>query len=239
MDGYHGPLPPDLVNHYAGWQGDVTVRTPQISAQGLAAYLESVCCHGWMRTIALAEAPDAALAASFVFLHPDAIENGNELELAPHELTPTQYANAQRDMMNAERDAGFVGDIIMGGVYALTDSTKQAITLALSVCGTCIVGVHLYDPSQADVDWLNGLDADVAVTETGSPTGCGTAKWQEQADYVAGVRALVAGVRRLKYFIVYQRPSAPTCDNLATFGTQAPDGTWKPLDALLAQWVKR
>ncbi len=263
-DGFHGPLPPDISAYYVnmGPSSDITIRTPQLSLDSLLAYYASVrdlslylagfAPHSRLRTIALIEGPDVELAKAFATTQPDAIENGNELELPPHEQTPQQYADTQGQMYAAERGAGFMGDIIMGGVYTLTDTTKQAITLAIARCSKpqikpdllkvganvdmipdCLAGVHLYNPTQADVDWLNGLDVDVAVTETGSPTGCGMAKWQEQADYVAGVRALLSGVRRLKYFIIYQRPNGLTCSNYDTFGFQG-----KPLELLLKQWVK-
>lgn len=238
-DGFHGPLPALIVAHDCDG-GDLTIRTPQLGAADLAAFLDSIASCPTLHTIALIEAPDAALAFALATTARDrgvrAMENGNELELAPRNLTPVQYADAQAAMAQAERSAGYTGDVIMGGVYALTDETKQAIVLALARCAGCLVGVHLYDPTPADVDWLNALHADIALTETGSPTGCGTAQWQAQADYVAGVRDLALGIARLKYLLVYQRPSGPTCDNLATFGVQAFDGTWKPLDARLRQW---
>lgn len=248
-DGYHGPLPPDLVAHYAAMGGHLVIRTPHLSLDTYAAFEASVASAPNVKVLALIETPDTNLATSLASRGTmAAIENGNELELDPLQLSPDTYAAVQGGMASLEREAHFTGDIIMGGVYALTDGadgTKMAITKALARTGTILprplCGVHLYAPTQADVDWMNGVDCDWAVTETGSPTGCGTTKWQEQADYVAGVRALLAGVRRLKYFIVYQRPSGLTCSDLDTFGTEntvvgLPH--WKPLDALLAQWVK-
>lgn len=264
-DGFHGPLPEEIVQHYYDYGGELTIRTPHLTADSLMAFRRSL--HGStipasspsrLSVLALIEGPDVALASAIArdWLVDDvwpvtAIENGNELELPPHNLIPQQYANAQAAMMHAEGLTGFRGDLIMGGVYALTDGddgTKHAIMLAAPYCRAvahCLVGVHLYAITREDIDFLNALDLDIAITETGSPTGCGAAKWQEQADYVAGIRAMASQIKRLKYFIVYQRPSGPTCSDLDTFGimTTAPAGsafeTWKPLDDLLAQWVKR
>lgn len=238
-DAWHGPLPPSIVQHYAGYAGALTIRTPQLSKAALVDFLVSVLNTPTLHTVALIEAPDVNLAHDFAGLVDlDAIENGNELELPPYELTPEAYADVQAQMASTERTFGFAGDIIMGGVYALTVETKNAIVMALQRCPGCLVGVHLYDPSADDVAWLNTLPADIAITETGSPTGCGQSQWNAQAAYVSRVRAMALGITRLKYFFVYQRPTGRGCSNLDTFGVQDWGGTWKPLDVLLSEWVR-
>ena len=246
-DAWHGPLPPDIVAHYAGYGCvDLTIRTPQLSGEALRAYYASVAdlslyyrsfIGGRLRTIALVEGQDVTLGADLAREHPDAVENGNELELPPHELTPQQYAFLQGTMHDAERATGFAGDIIMGGVYALTDETKQAITLALVRCATsritpalvtiganvdrvpdCLIGVHLYTISSEDIAWLNAQNADVAITETGSPTNCDPAKLQSQAAYQDTLYAAARQIQRLRYFIIYQAVDGPSCSSLDTFG---------------------
>ncbi len=226
-DGFHGPLPPEIANHYTGYRHQFVIRTPQLSGAALQAFYASVAdlslynrsfIGGWLKVIALVEGPDVALAAEIAAQKPDVIENGNELELPPHELTPTQYAFAQRVMRETERASGFTGEIIMGSVYALTDETKHAITLARPWCPDCLIGVHLYTITREDIDWLNAQDADVAITETGSPTNCEPAKLPQQRAYLDTLYAAARQIQRLKYFIVYQGGDGPSCSNLDTFG---------------------
>ncbi len=254
-DGFHGPLPPDVAAAYAQLGGDVTIRTPHLTLDSYISFADSVADAPNVHALALVEAPDVALATALSRLDPAprAIEGGNELELAPWTLTPSAYADWIGRFAEATR--GYTGDVLMGGVYALTTDTQQAILLALPRCQAvhpdCVVSVHLYDPSDADLDWLNTLPADIAVTETGSPTGCGTSRWSAQADYIAGLRArFAARIRRLRYVVVYQRPSgSPTdCSDLATFGAwgwtlDPASGAWmlvpKPLWQAFAGWVQR
>jgi hypothetical protein len=217
-DAFHGPLPGPLAARYSEYRTAPVIRTPQLSKAALNTFLLSVAGLP-IRTLALIEGPDVALAhdvAGFVDLA--AIENGNELELPPHDLTPAQYADVQGQMCAAELAAGFRGDILLGGVYALTDDTKTAIVLAHAQCPTALIAVHLYTISREDIDWLNGLDADIAITETGSPTNCQPAKLLEQAAYLQSLYAKARQIRRLKYFLVYQGPDGPGCSNLDTFG---------------------
>jgi hypothetical protein len=248
-DGFHGPLPPEIANHYTGYRHQFVIRTPQLSGAALQAFYASIrdlslynrsFIGGWLKILALVEGPDAALAADVAAQQPDIIENGNELELPPHELSPQMYAVVQVQMHDAERAAGFTGEIIMGSVYALTDATKQAITLALGRCATsriqsalvgvganvdrvsdCLIGVHLYTITRADIDWLNAQDADVALTETGSPTNCDPAKLPAQAAYQQALYAAAVQIRRLRYFLVYQGGDGPSCSNLDTFGIRS------------------
>jgi hypothetical protein len=245
-DAFHSALPADVTAHYRSYGDaiDFTIRTPQLGDQPLYAFMLSAGGFHW-HILALIEAPDVVLAGKFAYDWTQwsipilsAIENGNELELDPHNLTPAQYAEAQTAMLASERAAGFQGDVIMGSVYDITPETQQAIELAYAQCAGCLVGVHLYHPlSASDAAWLNSFSNGVAITEYGSPTGCGTAEYQAQSDYAANLRASFAQLKYLKYLLLYQRPSGPTCSNADTFGTQAFDGTWKPLDTLLMQWV--
>lgn len=210
------------------------IRTPQLSAAALRAFLDAV--PEGCKVLPLVEAPDVdlAVALSGVCLHCP-IENGNELELPPFNLTPLQYANAQRDMANAERAAGHTGPIIMGGVYALTDETKQAITLALSVCGGCIVGVHLYDASEGDLAWLRWLNAPIWVTEVGFPTRCDPTRLREQKDWLETQIARFSTVPMLERVFLYQRADGPPgdCTDLGTFGIGG-----KPAETLLHSFLK-
>ena len=230
--GFHSPLPSDVISRYASWGGLVMVRTPQVSKQGLNEFMLAVAGLQ-IGTVALVEGPDVQLARDFSgFQSLGAIENGNELELPPHNLTPEQYADVEWQMCAAELAAGFTGDIFLGGVYALTDETKRAILLAHAKCPTALISVHLYTISREDIDWLNSTGVDIAITETGSPTRCGS--WLPQATYQAQLRTAALQIRRLKYFLIYQGPTGPTCSDLDTFGIAG-----HPAEDLLQSWIGR
>lgn len=217
-DGFHSPLPSALAARYSEYRTAPVLRTPQLSKAALNTFLLSVAGLP-IRTLALIEAPDPLLAEQFAtFEDLCCIENGNELELPPHELTPQQYADVQGQMCAAELATGFRGDILLGGVYALTDETKLAILLAHAQCPTALIAVHLYTISREDIDFLNSLDADIAITETGSPTNCQPSKLQAQAAYQQALYAKARQIHRLKYFLVYQGPDGPGCSNLDTLG---------------------
>lgn len=216
-DGFHGPLPPDVVARYCGH----TIRTPQRSADGLRAYYASIAACPTTRTIVLVEAPDLALAAALApELHDgDVLELGNELELAPHELTVAQYAA----WLSAARSAvGVViapARLITGGVFTLNDDTKPYLLAARAACPDCTLGIHLYeDLSDADVGWLQALGRPLAVTEFGFPTRCAAARAAEQHDWIAAQWARFALVPSITVAVVYQRPVGPTCSDLDTFG---------------------
>lgn len=235
-DGYHGPLPPDIVARACTWASP-WMRTPHLSADSLLAFLGSVASCPSIRPLVLVEGPDPTLAASLAVvlrMTTGVLEVGNELELAPHQMTTPQYAQAVAAMHDAARATGFTGEIIAGAVYAITDDTKLRVAAMMTACPDCSVGLHIYEvPSASDLAWIRSLGRRVWVTETGSPTGCVTAQWQAQADYVWGMTATLATVENIVAVIYYQRPSGSTCDDLATFGFQAADGAWKPVEAIL------
>lgn len=243
-DGFHSPLPPDIVMHDCGYGKDLTIRTPQIAPADLLSFLVSIQPCGTLHTLLLVENPDTNLLVNLLPValanHVPAIELGNELEIAPNNLTPAQYAAWIGEAFAVTQNMGYQGVLIMGGVYALTDETEQAITLALPSCPTCLVGVHLYEPlTDAQIAWLQGLHRPVAVTEFGSPTGCGPAQWPAQAAYWQAQNVSFARIPA-SYVIGYQRPSGAVgdCSNLATFGIET-QGFWKPADAVLAGWVQQ
>lgn len=219
---YHGPLPPEDVQIFCGFaEANRWIRTPQLNADALNAYTESVRGCG-LKTLALVEAPSLSTLREIAAAQPDAIETGNELELSPYNQTPAQYAHWQQ-IATTELSGTFRGEIVLGGVYALTDETKQAITQALALVGCprgCIVGVHLYDASDEDLRWLAALPVRVWVTEMGSHTNCDPAKRQEQADWIAAQRARFSAVPNIERVFVYQWPTAPAgdCSNLGTYG---------------------
>lgn len=236
-DGFHGPLPPDIVAHYCGYGKPLLIRSPQLSYDGFAAMRDSLKAGcDQLSMIALIEHPDPALSADVAngLSSWRAIEIGNELELPPHNLSQAQYVTAVVQMHDAARQAGFSGEIIAGAVYAITDDTKRRVEAVAAACPDCSLGLHIYEaPSSADLNWIRGLNRRVWVTEAGSPTGCGTGLYQQQWDFLRGLTNTLATVENIVGVIYYQRPSGPSCSNLDTFGFQATDGAWKPADALL------
>lgn len=211
-DGFHGPLPSDIVARYCG----TTIRTPQLSPEGLLAYYRSIQSCPSMRTIVLVEAPDVALVHALApLLHPgDLIELGNELELPPYELTPDQYA--------AFLTAACVPHAITGGVYTLSADTRDRMLRAHTACPSALLGVHLYeDLTSTDVAWLTALPVHVAVTEAGYPTRCDPTRAADQFQWLTDRRALLSTVPTVALLVVYQRPTGPTCSDLDTFGVTA------------------
>lgn len=214
-DGYHG-FSTEM------FQADcpAMIRTPQTSGSALRALLDAA--GNQCPVLALVEAPNVALVTAFAAEHPAAIELGNELELPPYELTPSQYGAWIDQAVKALNVADYPGMIVLGGVYALTTETKAAIRWGIMACAardrTCVIGVHLYDASDEDLAWLRSLNWPVWVTEVGFPTRCHPARVQEQHDYLASQIARFSTVPRLERVFLYQRLDGPTCSDLDTFG---------------------
>lgn len=228
-DGFHGQLSQDLVDKACSWN-QPWERTPHLSAETLRSFVASIASCRSIHVLALVEGPDPALAAQLASVAGvDALEVGNELELPPHELSMNAYVASVAQMHDAARAAGFHGEIIAGAVYAITDDTKRRVEAMLAACPDCSVGLHVYEvPSTADLNWIRSLHRRVWVTETGSPTGCGHAKDQEQADFLRGMLATLSTVENIVGVIVYQRAAGPTCSNLDTFSIAG-----KPAEELL------
>lgn len=207
-DGFHGVLPPDVF----AFDCPHMIRSPQVSGAAVRAFLEASPCP----MLALVEAPDVDLVQQFARENPPAIELCNECELTPAELTPPQYADWIARAVAVLSD--YHGEIVLGGVYAITDATKDAITRAVAVCDRCIVGVHLYDASDEDLAWLASLNRRIWVTETGYPTRCESSREPEQAKWLQTQFARFATVPRLERVFIYQRAKGPTCSDLDTFG---------------------
>jgi hypothetical protein len=197
------------------------IRTPQTSGRALAAFIAAapVGCP----VLALVEAPDVELVKQFAAVNPAAIELGNELELPPFELTPSQYGDWIGRAAVALAGVDYQGDVILGGVYALTNDTKAAIRFGLDSCVAagltrCVVGVHLYDASEADLQWLRDLNWRVWVTETGMSTRCDPTREREQAIFLAEQTDRFSTVPKLERVFFYQRVRGPSCSDLDTFG---------------------
>lgn len=222
-------MSPDIEAEWCTWRAP-WIRTPQLSAASLAAHLAAVTCPS-VKTLALVEGPDPALAGALAAVLPFAakLEVSNELELAPHNLSPQAYVAAVTQMHDAARAAGFSGEIIAGAVYALTDDTKARVEAVAAACPDCSLGLHIYEvPSAADLAWIRSLHRRIWVTETGSPTNCVPVKLQEQAAYLNGMIATLGTVENIVGVILYQRPAGPTCSNLDTFSIAG-----KPAEELL------
>ncbi len=229
-DGFHGPVAPGVVAEWCTWRSP-WIRTPHLSPETLQQHLQAASACPSVRTLALVEGPDPALAGALAaVLPPDAkLEIGNELELAPHNLSQQAYATAVVQMRNAARQAGFSGEIISGGVYAITDDTKRRVEAVAAACPDCSLGLHIYQvPSADDLNWIRSLHRRIWVTETGSPTNCVPAKLQEQAAYLKGMIATLGTVENIVGVILYQRPAGPTCSDLDTFSIAG-----KPAEELL------
>lgn len=216
-DGFHGPLPADVVARYCGH----TIRTPQLSAEGLQAYYASLAACPSMKTIVLVEAPDVALVAAIApLLRPgDALELGNELELRPYELTVGQYA----EWIMAARFAAWTANpnakLITGGVFTLNSDTKPYLLAAKAACPDCTLGIHLYeDLSDADLRWLTALGRPLVVGEFGLPTRCRPTGGAEQREWIGTQWARFALVPSITLAVIYQRPVGPTCSDYDTFG---------------------
>jgi len=221
VDGFHGPLPADLVAKYCQWVHRPTLRTPQLTRDAFQTFQASIAGCVGLSTIALVEAPDPLLAQSLASAGAAYIELGNELELAPYNLSLAQYAVAQAQMCTAVRAVNGAQPLITGAVYTLNTDTKQRMLAARDACPGATLGVHLYEAlSQADLDWLAALGVPVAVTETGSPTGCGTSQWIAQANYIDAMIAQLSTVPNVTLVAIYQRPSGTGCTNLDTFGIE-------------------
>lgn len=218
-DGFHAPLLPSVVATYCG----TTIRTPQLTIDGVAAYYASIASCPSMHTILLVEAPDAPLVRTFAaLLHDgDFVEAGNELELLPHELTLDQYATFIHDAC--------VPSMITGGIYTLNDDTKARLLAAHAACPSARLGLHLYQPlTQDDVDWLSNRgpylvnggigSVHLVITETGFPTRCDPARDPLQRIFLTNLRSLLSTIPTIDAMIVYQRPIGPSCSDLDTFG---------------------
>lgn len=212
-DGFHGVLSPEI---FAA-DCPAMIRSPQLSGEALHAFLAAAPCP----VLALVEAPDVALVTAFAKEQPPAIELGNELELVPYELPPSKYGEWIVSAALALQAQDYHGRVILGGVYALTNETKAAIRWGLDACHdvgiVCTIGIHLYDASDADLQWLRGLDWPIWVTETGFPRRCDPRRDQQQADYLAAQIARFSTVPRIERVFLYQRASGPSCSDLDTF----------------------
>ena len=216
-DGFHSGLDPATVTRYCGH----TIRTPQLSAEGLLAYYASIASCPSMKTIVLVEGPDVALVAALVpLLHAgDRLEAGNELELNPHQFSVAQYGAW---IAQARAAAGV--PIITGGVFTLNDDTKPYLLAAKAACPDCTLGVHLYeDLSDADLQWLRDLGRPLAVTEFGAHTNCDSGLGQKA--WIENQWARFALVPAITAAIVYQRAIGPTCSDADTFGLAPPAQT--------------
>jgi hypothetical protein len=215
-DGFHGTVSPEI---FAA-DCPAMIRSPQTSGPALAAFLTAAPC----AVLALIEAPDLKLVEAFARERPAAIELGNELELPPHELTPAQYGQWIRSATAILKAADYRGVVVLGGVYALTDETKQAIKLGISACIdsglTCRVGVHLYDASDADLAWLRALHWPIWVTEIGAHDNCRPADIAAKKPWLASQLARLSTVPLIERVFIYQRARGSDCSDFSTFGIE-------------------
>ncbi len=246
-DAFHSPVAPDAAAHYCGWNRDIVLRSPILSAEQATALRQSVASCPRIHVLLLIEGADSTLAAA---LAPDlqrtdlppvwGVELGNERDLAG--LSPEQFGAFVGAAHDALRAAGFTGNIVTGGIYTVDRHEPQDFATylapAIAACPDCIVGLHWYgDTSDSWLARVQALNKPVAVTEFGMPS-CTAAQDDAQLAYLQEKLAAYARVPAL-VAIVYQRPSAPeACDNsdtshFAHFGLQRPDGSWKPGEQVL------
>ncbi len=246
-DGYHSPLPPDLVAHYCASNRDVVLRSPVLSTEQATALRQSVASCPRIKVLLLIEDANVALAAAIApdLQRPDlppvwGVELGNERDLAG--LSPQQFGAFTQAAHDALRGGGYSGQIVTGGIYTVDrhepQEFEQYLAPAIAACPDCTIGLHWYgDTSDAWLARVQALGRPVAITEFGMPS-CTPAQDDAQNAYLQEKLSAYARVPALAA-IIYQRPSAPEpCSNsdashFAHFGLQRPDGSWKPGDAAL------
>jgi hypothetical protein len=246
-DGYHSPLPPDLVAHYCASNRDVVLRSPVLSTEQATALRQSVATCPRIKVLLLIEDANIALAAAIApdLQRPDlppvwGVELGNERDLAG--LSPQQFGTFTQGAHDALRGGGYSGQIVTGGIYTVDrhepQEFEQYLAPAIAACPDCTIGLHWYgDTSDAWLARVQALGRPVAITEFGMPS-CTPAQDDAQNAYLQEKLSAYARVPALAA-IIYQRPSAPEpCSNsdashFAHFGLQRPDGSWKPGDAAL------
>lgn len=229
-DGFHGPLPPAVVASYQAVDAAVPIRTPQITADGLDAFVASVAAAPNVLTYALVEGVDPALARAFAQRSAVRwIEVGNELELPPLELSPQAFVDAVVAMHDAIRQVNPTVPVVTGGVYTLNDDTKRRLSLVHAACPDCWIAVHLYEGlAREDLDFLRGLGVPIVVSETGYPTRCEPARLPMQKAWIDEQLRTVSTVANVRLAFVYQRPNGSGCSDLETFGIAG-----KPAAALI------
>jgi hypothetical protein len=125
-DGYHSPLPPELVAHYCASNRDVVLRSPVLSAEQATAVRQSVASCPRIKVLLLIEDANVALAAALApdLQRPDlppvwGVELGNERDLAG--MTPQHWR--VRGLFTTPR--GGFRDIVTGGIYTVDRPSRR------------------------------------------------------------------------------------------------------------------
>lgn len=237
-DGFHSPLPAEIVDHYCGYGRDLIVRSPVLSGAGATELLTSVRACPRVSILLLVEHADLALVQDLAAVASDAqvwgVELGNELDLAG--LSPQAFGAFVTNGMTILRAAGYTGRILSGGIYTVSDETLAYLTAANLPAGVTI-GLHWYgDTSTAWLARVQTLGVPVAVTEFGMPS-CTPAQDAAQLAYLQEKLSDYPKTGNVLAAIVYQRGSADVpCDtsdasHFAHFGLES-HGTWKPGDSV-------
>jgi len=236
-----GGVPVEILEHYAAWGGDVTIRVPLENRQAAQVWFDAVAAFPTIQTIVLIEKPDSTLvdqiAPLAVKYNARAVELGNELDLAG--LTSDEFATFVALGVDILTRAGFKGDIISGGVYTVSEQTISWATPMLTRCPSVVFGVHWYQSTDDNTcGMLQALRRRIAVTEFGLPV-LGTEQ-DKQAEYTQ--RAMERfNLVPVEYMIYYERMRGPitSTDNLDRFGIYEPETkTWFKTDNVLANVVK-
>lgn len=246
-DAWHpdGGLPASIVNEYAMWGGDLTIRVPVLSVAQAETYYQCVKNIPSIHTLILVEDMDLALVTALapwvVQNNIRAFELANERDLAG--ATPEEFANFVKQGYDILRKAGYTGDIISGGIYTVTEQTLNWAKPMLAACPDVIFGVHWYgDNSDSVCAMLQATGRRIAVTEFGVPSGITSDKGKllTDADQVSYLQTAYAQFQKVpvEYALVYQRPSGPSNSGLDNFGIQRFDGTWKPSVAVVCAMVR-
>lgn len=242
-DGFHGSIPPDIVDHYCGWGGERWVRSPVENSDQLHELIESISSCPSLSSIILVEKNNLDLVKNLVEggIPPQvkAVELGNELELPPLELGGREYLDFITKGYKILREGGFKGDIISGGVYTVNNQEifDTYLKPLQQACPDCIVGIHWY--GSKDKIWrdkLMGLEMPLAVTECGKPSRTPEEDLKQKQEILDCINA--AKLVGARYVIIYQRPSGPGPSDLDNFGLERVDKTWKGADSLFVEGVR-
>lgn len=247
-DGGHTGVPADIAHRYCAANREFVNRAAVSSVDEAAVVLESLKACDRLHGLLLVEQADVHLVqqlAPFVAQRPDVwgVELGNELDLAG--LTPQQFATFIVSSRAALRDAGYMGRILIGGIYTVDRHSPQDfeayVRPAIAACPDCLLALHWYgDTSDYWLARVQALGVDVVVTEFGMPA-CTPAQEDQQLAYLREKLSAFRRTGNVLAAIVYQRLSAPApctdtdASHLAHFGFERPDGSLKPAVAIFSE----
>jgi hypothetical protein len=184
--------------------------------------------------LALVEAPDVALVTAFARLKPAAIELGNELELPPFELGPSQYGDWIARAALALQAADYRGIIVSAASTRSRTRRKSRSGWGLDSCSGRGRRLSRRRASLRRERRGSGVAARAALADLGDgsrlPTRCHRARARAGGLPRGADRALLDG-RPARARVSLSAGQRAGCSDLDTFGI---DG--KPAAALLRKF---